>query len=156
MKVYAQALKPQLSSLRLQVSGFRSQLSPLKPVPSLAQRHPVQSPFVSLRPNLRFTPDSFHSLPLRRGSEAASHCRASSGFKSQVCSFTCPEGTQFSHPSLRSGQTFGSPSSHCRASSGFKSQVSALSSPLSALTERAAYTKSRRACGSALQLAPAS
>ena len=30
----------------------------------------------------------------------------------QVCSFTCPEGTQFSHPSLRSGQTFGSPPTH--------------------------------------------
>ena len=26
-----------------------------------------------------FTPDSFHSLPLRRGSEASLHCRASSG-----------------------------------------------------------------------------
>ena len=25
---------------------------------------------------LRFTPDSFHSLPLRRGSEASLHCRA--------------------------------------------------------------------------------
>jgi len=49
----------------------------------------------------------------------------------QVCSFTCPEGTQFSHPSLRSGQTFVSPSSHCRASSGFSSQVSALPSQLS-------------------------
>ena len=30
----------------------------------------------------------------------------------QVCSFTCPEGIQFSHPSLRSGQTFGSPPTH--------------------------------------------
>jgi len=30
----------------------------------------------------------------------------------QVCSFTCPEGTQFSHPSLRSGQTFSLPPTH--------------------------------------------
>ena len=44
----------------------------------LPRGHPVQSPFASLRANLRFTPDSFHSLPLRRGSEASSHCRASS------------------------------------------------------------------------------
>jgi len=42
----------------------------------LPRRHPVQSPFASLRANLRFTPDSFHSLPLRRGSEASLHCRA--------------------------------------------------------------------------------
>lgn len=65
--------------------------------------HPRQSPFVSLRANLgssrcyartcRFTPDSpsfpirlalspaagLAALPLRRGSEASSHCRASSG-----------------------------------------------------------------------------
>ncbi len=45
----------------------------------LPRGHPVQSPFASLRANLRFTPDSFHSLPLRRGSEASTHCRASSG-----------------------------------------------------------------------------
>ena len=90
MKVSAQALKPQLSSLRLQVSA----------------------------------------LP------------------SQACSFTCPEGTQFSHPPLRSGQTFGSSPTHfirypyggaqkqlrtvvLRQLSGFKSQVSALPSQLS-------------------------
>ena len=42
----------------------------------LPRGHPVQSPFASLRANLRFTPDSFHSLPLRRGSEASSRCRA--------------------------------------------------------------------------------
>ena len=44
-------------------------------------------------------------------------CALSCFVSPQVCSFTCPEGTQFSHPSLRSGQTFGSPSAHCRASS---------------------------------------
>ena len=32
--------------------------------------------------------------------------------RSSICSFSCPEGTQFSHPSLRSGQTFGSPPTH--------------------------------------------
>ena len=31
---------------------------------------------------LWFTPDSFHSLPLRRDSEASAHCRASSALKS--------------------------------------------------------------------------
>jgi hypothetical protein len=37
--------------------------------------------------------------------------------KAPSCSFTCPKGTQFSHPPLRSGQTAdGLPSAHCRAS----------------------------------------
>ena len=30
----------------------------------------------SFREYRRFTPDSFHSLPLRRDSEASTHCRA--------------------------------------------------------------------------------
>ena len=35
-----------------------------------------------------------------------------SNLPSQACSFTCPEGTQFSHPSFHSGQTCGSPPTH--------------------------------------------
>ena len=51
-----------------------------KSVPSLAQRAP-SSVNPSLRSGQTFgsPPDSFHSLPLRRGSEASSHGRASSG-----------------------------------------------------------------------------
>jgi len=46
----------------------------------LPRGQPVKSPFASFWANRRrFTPDSLHSLPLRRGSEASLHCRASSG-----------------------------------------------------------------------------
>jgi hypothetical protein len=57
-----------------------------------------------------------------------------SALSPKVCSFTCPEGTQFSHPSLRSGQTSGLPSAHCRASSDLSPQASSLKSQVSALS----------------------
>ena len=161
----------QTSAFKSQASGLSSPLSSL--FLHLPRGHPVQSPSASLRANLRFIPDSFHSLPLRRGSEAASHCRASSALKSvpslaqrapSSVTLRFAQGKPSVHPRLISFATLtaGLRSSFalsCFVSSqvsALRFQVSGLSSPLSALTEWAAYTKSRRACGSALQLAPAS
>jgi|GEM_PF-6553796 len=59
---------------------------------------------------LWFTPDSFHSLPLRRDSEASAHCRASSALKSHPSSLFLhlPRGHPVQSPfaSLRANLRF--------------------------------------------------
>ena len=136
MKVCQESRNSEGMRSSFQVSGFKSQASGLSsPLSSLflhlPRGHPVQSPFVSLRANLRFTPDSFHSLPLRRGSEAASRCRASSALKS------VPSLAQRAPSSVTLRFAQGKPSVHhlrtvvLRQLSSLSSQVSSLRSQLS-------------------------
>ena len=91
----------------------------------LPRGHPVQSPFASLRANLRFTPDSFHSLPLRRGSEASLHCRASSGLPtlSPLTTFilsTFPHQQRWSHLIIHFVHFFLNKVAACRIFAAFR------------------------------------
>jgi len=107
--------------------GRRAELSDdAEVVPPAAGNADIETMSLQQKCSLCFVPSVYPRLisfaTLTAG--LRSICALSCFVSPQVCSFTCPEGTQFSHPSLRSGQTFGSPSAHPRASSALKPQPS--------------------------------